>query len=111
MSELSKAILKTFLVFVIVALLLDRAIAIFHLNKILFDSFLFDRQHPYNKLVQPISFVITMMTAAFSSYLGYLVAGRKNRDKKAWAVLCIFLNIWGAVLLGFLPKIEKAEIH
>jgi len=111
MSELSKAILKTFWVLLTMALLLDRAIAIFHLNKILFDSFLFDQQHPYNKLVQPISFLITMMTAALSSYFGYLVAGRKNRDKKNWAILCIFLNIWGLVLLGFLPKNQKIEIN
>jgi len=51
------------------------------------------------------------MTAALSSYFGYLVAGRKNRDKKNWAILCIFLNIWGLVLLGFLPKNQKIEIH
>ena len=109
MNELPKAILKTFLVFLVLAILFNGAITLFNFHRVIFDSFLFDQQHPYNKWIKPVSTVITLLTAALSSYFGYLIAGRKNRDKQNWAALCIFLNIWGLILLGFLPSIEKVE--
>ena len=111
MSELSKAILKTFLVFIVIAVLFNGAMIVTNLSTVILDSFLFDQQHPYNKWIKAVSTLITLLTAVLSSYFGYLIAVRKNRNKQNWAVLCFFLNIWRLIVLGFLPSIEKVEIQ
>jgi hypothetical protein len=106
MKELPKAILKTFLVFIVLAVLFNGAMILTDLSEVIFNSFLFDDNHPYNKWVRPVSTIITLLTAILSTYFGYLIAGRKNRNKQNWGALCFFLNIWGLILLGFLPSKE-----
>jgi len=104
MKELPKAILKTLFVFIALAILFNGAMILTDLSKVIFDSFLFDENHPYNKWVMPVANGITILTAALSAYFGYLIAGRKNRNKQNWGALCFFLNIWGLILLGFLAS-------
>lgn len=110
MSELPKAILKTFLVFLAVFVIFLAATVLFNLDRVIFNSFLFDPQNLHNKKFRLFSIVITLLIAGLSSYFGYMIADKKNRNKDAWAALCFFfLNVWGLILLGFLPKIEKDD--
>jgi len=98
-NELTIAILKTVLVFFAISFMLGGVVIKFNLSNAIFDSFLLTNK--YTK------FGITILIPALCSYFGYRIAESKNRNKQNWAVLCIFLNIWGLVLLGFLPGGEK----
>ena len=101
MNELTKAILKTLLVFIVTSLLFGGAVIKFDLGNTIFDSFIFSNTHIMN--------VITLLTLSLSSCFGYLIAVKKNRNKQNWAVLFFFLHIWGLILLGFLPSVKKDD--
>jgi glucan phosphoethanolaminetransferase (alkaline phosphatase superfamily) len=108
MSPYSKALLKTILVGIVMFIIMNILMIQFNLRTAVFNSVLFDFDHPNYRLVQIASLAFTIVFGALCAYLGWLLSGRKNRNKGQWAVLCFLLNIWGLIFLIFLPPLEKA---
>jgi hypothetical protein len=111
MSPYSKALLKTILIAITIFIVMNILMVQLNLRAAVFNSILFDVDHPNYRLVQMISLTLTFLFAALCAYLGWLLAGRRKRDRRHWTVLCFLLNIWGLIFLIFLPPLEKAGTH
>ena len=98
-----KITLKIVLTFFLMFLLLEIAMVVFNFRETVFRSFLFE--HP--ELVS----LFTIPLASLTAYLGYVLARNKNKNPKKWAILCFFLNIWGLIVLSFLPVDPKSNVN
>jgi glucan phosphoethanolaminetransferase (alkaline phosphatase superfamily) len=108
MSPYSKALLKTILVAIAMFIVMNILMVQFNLRAAVFNSVLFDIDHPNYRLVQIASLTLTVLFAVLCAYLGWLLSGKKNRNRGHWAVLCFLLNLWGLIFLIFLPPQEEA---
>lgn len=104
MTPRVKVAAKVVVTFVILFVLLNFMMIKLNLRRVVFDSFLFDEEYRHVTILFPV--VLSIVT----SYIGYVLAQKKNRSRKNWAVLCFFLNIWGLIVLIFLPSQEKPRI-
>ena len=109
MTENKKAAIKTFLVFIGLFLLEWLVMKIFDLHRILFKSFLFDREFYGSLFWRLFVLLFTLGFSGIMSLLGYRIARRKHRNAQNWAGLCFLLNIWGVIFLSFLPPIEEDQ--
>lgn len=52
-------------------------------------------------------FVLTII--GFSCIKASSIARQKNRNPIAWIIICLFINVWGVILLAYLPsrKVRK----
>ncbi len=101
MTLRSKLSLKVGITFLILFICLEILMVKFNLREAIFQSFLFSEQYKY------LSFIILIAFSICTSYIGFIVAQKKNRTKSYWALLCFLLNIWGLMVLLFLPSREK----
>jgi hypothetical protein len=103
------AALKTLLVILSIAVLLDILIQVFELDKIVFESFLFDPAFYGNPKWIFLAFLIVIGSDGVTGMLGYMLAKKKNRNVQYWTGLCFMLNIWGVIFLSFLPPLNKRD--
>jgi hypothetical protein len=105
MSPYKQATIKTLMVFIAAFIVLNAILAVSDLRVALFKSFLFDVNHPYHKMIPPVSTALIILLALISALLGWRVAALKNRDRKKWASLCLLFNLWSVIFLCFLPRV------
>lgn len=101
MTLRSKLALKVGITFIIFFICLEILMVKFNLREALFQSFLFSVKYKY------LSFIFLMAFSILTSYIGFALARRKHRTKSYWALLCFVLNIWGLIVLLFLPPREQ----
>ena len=82
MSPYSKALLKTILVAIAMFIVMNILMVQFNLRAAVFNSVLFDIDHPNYRLVQISSLTLGVLFTALCAYLGWLLSGRKNRNKE-----------------------------
>ncbi len=96
--------MKVCLIFIIFFVFIEIIMIKFNVREIVFNSFFFKDDYEYWRLVSLVPIGLSMLT----SYTGYVLAKKKNRNGKAWAILCFFINIWGIIILYFVPS-QKNE--
>jgi len=98
-----KAELKIIGVFAFLFTILSFLMMITAVREFVFNSAIFSKDYRYLSVTLPLGLSIV------AGYLGYLLADRKNRNRKIWTAACSFLNIWGVILLYFLPTLSRRE--
>lgn len=88
---------KVLITFLILFIFLEILMKKFNLRNVVSNPSLYT---DYKGIGLSLTFFLSLIT----SYIGFLFAKKKNRDRKTWIVLCFFLNIWGVIILLFLPK-------
>jgi cytochrome bd-type quinol oxidase subunit 2 len=101
MTTKQKTFAKTAVTFIVLFGFLELMMVNLDLRQVVFDSFLFREGYRY------LSFLLLMAFSVLTCYAGYLFAKKKKRDKRLWAILCFFLNIWALIVLLFLPSERK----
>jgi hypothetical protein len=97
-------VIKIIITFVLLFLLLGVLMVKLELREVVFHSTAFDN-YKATAIIVPIGISI------FTALAGYWFAKRKNRSQKKWAVLCFFLNIWGLIILFFLPALRLGRLN
>jgi cytochrome bd-type quinol oxidase subunit 2 len=100
MTSNVKAIVKIVATFAALFIFLNVVMIKLNLREAVFRSFLFKEEYKQLTVLIPVGFSI------LTSYLGYIVARKKGRRKKHWTFICFFLNIWGLIILFFLPSLS-----
>jgi hypothetical protein len=103
MSSRWKIALKLIGIFVFLFIILHTLMMVTGVREFVFSSTVFSKNYRYLSVILPLG--LSIVTA----YLGYLLAERKNRDRRAWAAACFFLNIWGLMVLYFLPSLSRRK--
>jgi FtsH-binding integral membrane protein len=67
-----------------------------------FPSFLFTPKS--FAVMKQITLLATIPFAALTSFLGYMLANKRNRDKISWALICLFFSFLGLLYLYFMPS-------
>ena len=109
MTPFRKAALKTALVFFGAFVFLILLVEIFDFNRIIFNSFLFDRKFYQNPNWRYLQFLLIFGFNGVMGILGYMIAKKKNRNAQNWAGLCFLFSTWGVIFLSFLPLITDEE--
>ena len=104
MTDKRKTIVKVIITFVLFLLFFEFLMVKLKLREAVFHSTTFDNYRT-TAIFVPIG--ISVSTAL----VGYWLAKRKNRSQKKWAILCFFINIWGLVVLYFLPKLRLGRFN
>ena len=96
MSNKNKIILKFFLVFGVIFLILEIFMTKLGFRERVFTSALFKGEEFYYAIL------VSILVCLASSFFGYLLAKKKGRDPIKWTLFCFFANIWGIIILSFL---------
>ena len=91
-----RILLKMLVVFLALFVLLNVLIEIFGYPRFLFEPSAFAS-------LERITLSVIVPTSCLTSYMGYVLARRRNRDKKKWALMCFIFNILGLIYLYYLP--------
>ena len=97
-----KALHKVLGIFFILIIIVILLIQIFG-----FPHFLFNTKVSY--FIKKISILATLFISFVSSYFGFKLARKRNRNKKKWASICFIFSIWGLMYLYFLPILPSND--
>jgi len=103
MTSNVRAIVKIVASFAALFIFLNVIMINLNLREVVFSSFLFKEKYKQVIILIPVGFSI------LTSYVGYIVARKKGRRKRHWSVICFFLNIWGLIILLFLPSLSETH--
>lgn len=98
----SKAIGKVAITFVLLFLFLEFLMIELELREVVFHEM---TSGGYRSIAIIVPIGISLLTALG----GYWFAKRKNRSQKKWAILCFLLNIWGLIIVFFLPPSNQRD--
>ena len=106
MSPKLKLILKIAITYIILFIILEVLMVKFNLRERIFKSSLFSEDYRY------LSFFVPIGISILTSWIGYFIARKNNRNKVKWTLLCFLLNVWGVAILFFLTsQVREKEVY